>query len=65
MGADKLLFMEQSVAASNFVLIVCTPEYARKANCRQGCVGYEATIITAELAQSIQQNKFIPVLRHG
>jgi hypothetical protein len=45
--------------------VVCTPEYAEKANKRRGGVGYEAMIITGELAEDIQQTKFIPVLRLG
>ncbi|MGO9516605.1 MAG: TIR domain-containing protein, partial [Candidatus Korobacteraceae bacterium] len=65
MGMDKTLFMEKAVAESDFVLIICTPTYAQKANERRGGVGYEAMIITGELAQDIQQTRFIPVLREG
>jgi hypothetical protein len=64
-GMDRTHFMEQGVANSNFVLIVCTPNYAMKANSRDGGVGYEAMIITSQLAHQIRQNKFIPVLRLG
>jgi len=65
MGMDKTLFMEKAVVESDFVLVICTPTYAQKANERRGGVGYEAMIITGELAQDIQQTKFIPVLREG
>lgn len=64
-GGDKAVFMEKSVATSKFVILVCTPSYAERANNRMGGVGYEATIITAELAENINQGKFIPVLRDG
>ena len=64
-GDDKLHFMEQAVANSNFVIVVCTPTYAERANKRQGGVGYESMVITAELAEQILTNKFIPVLRKG
>jgi hypothetical protein len=64
-GDDKLHFMEQAVAASNFVMVVCTPTYAERANRRQGGVGYESMVITAELAEHVLTNKFIPVLRKG
>jgi len=64
-GEDRTHFMEESIRTSDFVLIVCTPAYATKANNRAGGVGYEAMIITSQLAQRIQQNKFIPVLRSG
>ncbi len=57
--------MEESVTKSDFVILICTPDYARKANNREGGVGYEATIITGELADSIAQGKFIPILRDG
>jgi SEFIR domain len=65
MGMDKTLFMENGIAESDFVLIVCTPVYATKANKRRGGVGYEAMIITGELAENILETKFIPVLREG
>jgi hypothetical protein len=65
LGGDKNVFMEKSIAASKFVVLICTSDYARSANQRTGGVGYEATIITAELAEDINQAKFIPVLRSG
>ena len=64
-GSDKNLFMERSVVDSDLVLIVGTPTYARKANERTGGVGYEAMIITGQLAQQISQEKFIPILKAG
>jgi hypothetical protein len=64
-GDDKLHFMEQAVAESNFVVVVCTPTYAERANKRQGGVGYESMVITSELAEHMLTNKFIPVLRKG
>jgi hypothetical protein len=64
-GDDKLHFMEQAVAYSDFVIVVCTPSYAERANKRQGGVGYESMVISAELAEHILTNKFIPVLRKG
>jgi hypothetical protein len=65
MGMDKTVFMEESIADSDFVLVICTADYAKKANKRCGGVGYEAMIITGELAEDIRQTKFIPVLREG
>lgn len=64
-GDDKLHFMEQAVSDSDFVVVVCTPTYAERANKRQGGVGYESMVITSELAEHILTNKFIPVLRKG
>lgn len=64
-GDDKTLFMETSVTESEFVLVVCTPQYAEKANKRVGGAGYEAMIITGQLADRTDLKKFIPVLRSG
>jgi hypothetical protein len=64
-GEDRLRFMEQGIQDSDFVIIVCTPKYAERANDREGGVGYESTVITALLAEKIATNKFIPVLREG
>ncbi len=64
-GGDRTHFMETSISACEFVIIICTPTYAQKANMRRGGVGYEAMIITSELAKNIRQEKFIPVVRCG
>jgi hypothetical protein len=64
-GRDKALFMETSVANSDFVILICTPQYASRANERKGGVGYEAMVITGELADKIDSQKFIPILREG
>lgn len=58
-------FMEQSIDRSNFVLIICTPIYKKKADSRKGGVGYEDTIITGDLLQSQNHRKYIPVLAAG
>lgn len=64
-GDDRLHFMERSISESNFVIVVCTPTYADRANTREGGVGFESMIITAEMADQILTSKFIPVLRTG
>jgi hypothetical protein len=64
-GGDRTVFMEKSVAESGFVVLVCTPRYAKLANGREGGVGYEAAIITGELAENTNPGKFIPILRDG
>jgi hypothetical protein len=64
-GDDKLHFMEQAVVDNDYVIVVCTPTYATRANKRQGGVGYESMVITAGMAEHILTNKFIPVLRKG
>jgi hypothetical protein len=64
-GADRTSFMEKSIAESDYVILICTPKYAERANERKGGVGYEALIITGELAERVDSEKFIPVLREG
>jgi hypothetical protein len=64
-GDDKLHFMEQAITNSDFVLVVCTPTYKERANKRHGGVGYESMVITAEMAEQMRTNRFIPVLRKG
>lgn len=58
-------FMEQSIAAADFVLIICTPTYKEKADNRQGGVGYEGHIISGEVFSKGNERKFIPVIRKG
>lgn len=64
-GTDRLHFMEQGIENSDFVIVVCTPTYAERANSRDGGVGYEAMVITSAFASRFQTHKFIPVLRSG
>jgi hypothetical protein len=62
-GDDVAEYMENCVAKSHRVLVVCTPNYVKKANEGTGGVGYEKTIITGEIVRNVGTNKFIPVLR--
>ncbi len=64
-GSELNVFMEQGIESSDFVIVVCTPTYAEKANNREGGVGYESMVITGALAEQIKSRKFIPVLRIG
>ncbi|MBF0507601.1 MAG: toll/interleukin-1 receptor domain-containing protein [Deltaproteobacteria bacterium] len=63
LGDDVPKFMETSVSASDRVLMICTESYVRKADEGKGGVGYEATIVTAELVRNLGTSKFIPVVR--
>jgi hypothetical protein len=64
-GDELTAFMERSLSTSDAVLIVCTPSYLFKSTERSGGVGYETSIITAELANGAPRRKFIPLLRRG
>jgi hypothetical protein len=65
LGENRFHFMERSVVSAEFILLVCTPIYAEKSNDREGGVGYESNIITTQIAEKTDKQKFIPVLRTG
>src|ERR1043166_4855463 len=64
-GKDLTHFMEDAIAACERIVVIGTPAYVKKARLRKGGVGYECSIITAELARDQSQDKFIPVVREG
>jgi hypothetical protein len=64
-GGDIPSFMEEYVKNSDYVIIVCTEEYVKKANSGTGGVGYEKMIITSDLMKKIDSKKVIPVIRQN
>ncbi|MEO1242768.1 MAG: toll/interleukin-1 receptor domain-containing protein [Pseudomonadota bacterium] len=63
-GDDLPAFMERAIRDIDRVLVICTDSYNQKANSGKGGVGYEKTIITAEMLQnSDNRRKFIPIVR--
>jgi len=64
-GDQLPAFMERAIRENDYVLIVCTPKYKRRSDNREGGVGYEGDIMTAEVLTSQNHRKFIPVLRTG
>ena len=58
-------FMEREIRGNDFVLIVCTPNYRLRSDGRQGGVGYEGDIMTAEVHTKQNHRKFIPILARG
>lgn len=64
----KLLpnFMEQSISKSQRVICVMTPNFKKKTDKLEGGVGYEYSIITAEIfGNGVNTSKFIPLIRVG
>ena len=63
-GNDTYAFMEQSVTDLTItnVLILLDPNYAKKANERNGGVGTETQIISPEVYNKVKQEKFLPVV---
>lgn len=65
-GMDLPQFMETSIRQSDYVVLVCTPAFARKANAGVGGTGYEKSIIIGEIfTKGKEPGKFIPILRRG
>jgi hypothetical protein len=65
-GTNFPYFMEQSVEKSDKVLLILTENYKQKADNRVRGVGYEISIVSAEVyAQDVNEQKFIPILRQG
>jgi len=62
-GDQLPAFMEKAIRDNQFVIIICTPRYKRRSDAREGGVGYEGDIMTAEVMTSRNNRKFIPVLR--
>lgn len=59
-------FVENSISTSDRIIIVFTPNYKLKADKRAGGVGYEYSIMNAELYNNQTINeKIIPVLKVG
>jgi hypothetical protein len=64
-GDELPQFMEGAIRDNDYVLLVCTPYYAKRSNQRRGGVGYEGDIMTAEVLTSRNNRKFIPLFCAG
>ncbi len=63
-GNDTYSFMEKTVNDPSItnVLILIDPVYAQKANDKEGGVGTETQIISPEVYEEVEQEKFIPIV---
>lgn len=64
-GQSLTQFMEAEVQTCDFVLVICTKDYARKSLARTGGVGYEQQIITGNIVAGKPRESFIPIVRDG
>jgi hypothetical protein len=65
-GKSLTHFVESSIARAERIIIIFTPNYKLKADKRTGGVGYEYSIINAELySNQVGADKVIPMLRRG
>lgn len=65
LGDQLPAFMEKSIRESQYVVIICTPPYKERSESCVGGVGFEGSIITAEMLYGQDDRKFIPVWRSG
>ncbi len=65
LGDPLTHFMEQSIVESDYVLLICTPQYKQKADARKGGVGYEESIISSDVFMTQNHRKYITVLATG
>lgn len=63
-GNDTYAFMEKSVNDPSItnVLMLLDPVYAEKANAHKGGVGTETQIISPQVYNQVEQDKFIPIV---
>ncbi|MGH7949444.1 MAG: toll/interleukin-1 receptor domain-containing protein [Candidatus Binataceae bacterium] len=64
LGDSTTLFIEEAIRTSDFVLIICTPEYKARSDSRLYGVGYEAELMAAQRLLGHTRN-FIPILRRA
>ena len=64
-GDDFTRFFEVGIRDFDRVLVICTDNYVKKANDREGGVGYEVQIVTAQLVENLGIDKFIPIIRQA
>lgn len=60
-GDDLPLFMEKNLVESDFIIVILTSGYKKRADIRQGGVGYETSIMAASLSKNEAVKKFLPV----
>lgn len=65
-GEDVAHFMQEAIDKADYLLLVCTPEYARKFDTRTGGVAHERDLILGEiLTHERAEGRIIPLLRRG
>jgi hypothetical protein len=70
LGDELPRFMEASIAKADYILLICTEPYVRKADERAGGVGYESSLLSAQLLAARQiaeqdASRIIPILRQS
>jgi len=58
-------FIANAIRESDYVLLVCTPEYKQRSDAFLGGVGFEGRLMAGEILTTSARRKFIPLLRRG
>ena len=58
-------FMERGIGESDKVICILTPKYKEKAQSLKDGVGFEYSVMSAEIFEGMPREKFVPVLRIG
>ena len=64
-GGSITDFIEKAIASSKYVLCILTPNYKLKCENREGNLGFEFSIFSAEILRDNPRSKVIPILRSG
>jgi len=64
-GQDLAHFMETELHTCDYILMICSETYVKKANAGEGGVGYEKMIATSTLLSGIDNDKVIPIIRQS
>lgn len=64
-GDELTEYMEESIRTSDYVLLICSEQYKKRSDARDGGSGYEARLISDEIHKGFNKKKFIPILKNG
>ncbi len=62
-GEEITYFIERGISTCDFIILVCSEDYTRKANNREGGVGMESIVGSSIYLNTKDKRKFIPVVR--
>jgi hypothetical protein len=62
-GVDRFRFMERAVNEADVVLVICTPQYVKRANERERGVGTETSLIGPKFFSECPGKELIPIIR--
>ena len=65
LGASWTRFMTKGIAKNERVLVIGTPEYAKRSKKSSGGTAFETSIININLLQNLDTEKFVSILRKG